>query len=56
MVAGGLAAGAGIGAPVQGRLVDRFGQRRVLVPLAFVHAAALGGVVALAELGAPRRC
>jgi MFS family permease len=53
VVAGGLAAGAGVGAPVQGRLVDRFGQRRVLVPLAFVHAAALGGVVGLAELGAP---
>ena len=53
VVAGGLAAGAGVGAPVQGRLVDRFGQRRVLVPLAFVHAAALGGVVALTELGAP---
>ena len=53
IVAGGLAAGAGVGAPVQGRLVDRFGQRRVLVPLAFVHAAALGGVVALTELGAP---
>ena len=53
VVAGGLAAGAGIGAPVQGRLVDRFGQRRVLVPLALVHAAALGGVVALSELGAP---
>ena len=53
VVAGGLAAGSGVGAPVQGRLVDRFGQRRVLVPLAFVHAAALGGVVALTELGAP---
>jgi MFS family permease len=53
VVAGGLAAGSGIGAPVQGRLVDRFGQRRVLVPLAFVHAAALGSVVGLAELGAP---
>ena len=53
VVAGGLAAGAGVGAPVQGRLVDRLGQRRVLVPLAFVHAAALGGVVALTELGAP---
>jgi MFS family permease len=53
IVAGGLAAGSGIGAPVQGRLVDRFGQRRVLVPLAFVHAAALGSVVALTELGAP---
>jgi MFS family permease len=53
VVAGGLAAGAGVGAPVQGRLVDRLGQRRVLVPLAFVHAAALGSIVAFAELGAP---
>src|SRR4051794_13330145 len=53
VVAGGLAAGAGVGAPVQGRLVDTFGQRRVLVPLAFVHATALGSVVAFAELGAP---
>jgi MFS family permease len=53
VVAGGLAAGSAVGAPLQGRLVDRFGQRRVLVPLAFVHAAALGGVVGLAELGAP---
>src|SRR4051794_3785150 len=32
VVAGGLAAGSGIGAPVQGRLVDRFGQRRGGVP------------------------
>src|SRR4051794_16225841 len=53
VVAGGLAAGSGVGAPVQGRLVDRFGQRRVLVPLAVIHAAALGSVVGLAELGAP---
>src|SRR3954454_21366669 len=53
VVAGGLAAGSGVGAPVQGRLVDGFGQRRGLVPLAFVHAAALGSVVGLAELGAP---
>ena len=45
VVAGSLAAGSGIGAPVQGRLVDRFGQRRVLPPLAFVHAAALGLLV-----------
>jgi len=53
IVAGGLAAGAGIGAPIQGRLVDGFGARRVLVPLAVVHAAALGSVVGLSELGAP---
>jgi MFS family permease len=52
-VAGALAAGSGIGAPVQGRLVDAVGQRRVLVPLAFVHAAALGAIVGGTELGAP---
>jgi MFS family permease len=53
VVAGGLAAGAGIGAPIQGRLVDGFGARRVLVPLAVMHASALGSVVGLSELGAP---
>jgi MFS family permease len=52
-VAGALAAGSGVGAPIQGRLVDRFGQRRVLVPLGVVHAAALGAIVATAEAGAP---
>jgi MFS family permease len=52
-VAGALAAGSGIGAPVQGRLVDRFGQRRVLVPLGLVHAAALGAIVATTEAGTP---
>jgi len=52
-VAGALAAGSGIGAPVQGRLVDSFGQRRVLVPLGIFHAAALGALVASTEAGAP---
>ena len=52
-VAGALAAGSGIGAPIQGRLVDAFGQRRVLVPLGAVHAAALGALVASTEAGAP---
>jgi MFS family permease len=51
-VAGALAAGSGVGAPVQGRLVDAFGQRRVLVPLGMVHAVALGTLVAFAEGGA----
>jgi MFS family permease len=51
-VAGALAAGSGVGAPIQGRLVDILGQRRVLVPLAIVHAAALGALVASAEAGA----
>jgi MFS family permease len=53
IVAGGLAAGAGVGAPVLGRLVDRLGHRRVLPRLAFVHALALGAIVASGELGAP---
>ena len=53
VVAGSLALGSGVGAPVQGRLVDRFGQRTVLPPLAFVHAAALGLLVLSTELGAP---
>jgi MFS family permease len=52
-VAGMLSAGSALGAPVQGRLVDRLGARRVLVPLAFVHACALGVIVGFAELDAP---
>ena len=52
-VSGMLAAGSGFGAPIQGRLVDRIGARRVLLPLAVVHAVALGAIVALTELGAP---
>ena len=51
-VSGSLAAGSGFGAPVQGRLVDRIGARRVLLPLACVHALALGAIVLFAELGA----
>jgi MFS family permease len=51
-VAGALAAGSGVGAPIQGRLVDAFGQRRVLVPLGVVHAGALGALVAGTEAGA----
>ena len=43
----------GIGSPVQGRLVDRFGQPRVLVPAATLFAGALAGVVASAEAGLP---
>ncbi len=52
-VAGALAAGSGVGAPIQGRLVDAFGQRRVLVPLGIVHAGALGALVVGTEAGAP---
>jgi MFS family permease len=52
-VAGALAAGSGVGAPIQGRLVDAFGQRRVLVPLGVLHAGALGALVVGTEAGAP---
>jgi MFS family permease len=53
VVAAAFAAGAGAGAPLAGRLVDRFGQRRVLVPEAILHAAGLGALVALTFLDAP---
>jgi MFS family permease len=49
VVAGSLAAGSAFGAPVQGRLVDSFGQRRVLVPLGMIHAAGLGALVLAGE-------
>jgi MFS family permease len=55
--AGGVAAAfafsGGLCAPIQGRLVDRLGQTRVLVPLVVVHAAALAAVVALGLSHAP---
>ncbi len=41
------------GAPVQGRLVDRFGRRRVLMPSAILSAAALAGLVLAANARAP---
>jgi MFS family permease len=52
-IAGVFAFASALCAPLQGRLVDRLGQTRVLVPLTFVHVAALGGVVALGLTGAP---
>lgn len=47
------AIGAGVIGPVQGRLVDRFGQPAVLIPSTLVNAAALVGVVLAAEGGGP---
>jgi MFS family permease len=52
-VAGAFALGGAIGAPAVGRLVDRFGQPRVLMPLAAGHAAGLGLLVTLGLVGAP---
>jgi MFS family permease len=52
-VTGALGLGSGIGAPLRGRLVDRLGQRRVLLSSAAFHAAALSAIVVSGELGAP---
>lgn len=51
-VSGMLALGSALGAPVQGRLVDRLGARRILLPVAVVHAVSLGAIVGVAELSA----
>jgi MFS family permease len=48
-----FALGGGAGAPLSGRLIDRFGQREVLVPLALVHAVGLTLLVVLGLLDAP---
>lgn len=43
-----------VAAPLSGRLVDRFGQARVIVPLTLAHGATLTGMMLCVELGAPR--
>jgi len=48
----GFAVGSGVLAPVRGRLVDRLGPRRALVPFALVSGAALLGLALAAEKGA----
>lgn len=47
-VTGAFGLAVGLGAPLQGRLVDRLGPGRTLVPAALIHAVALLAVVALA--------
>ncbi len=47
------ALGAGVVAPLQGRLVDRFGQPAVLIPSTLVNAGAVAAVVIGARAGAP---
>ena len=54
-MAGAFALGGALGAPAIGRLVDRFGQPRVLVPVAVGHAAGLGALVALGPAGRAAR-
>src|SRR3954468_14103944 len=53
IVSAAFALGGGAGAPLSGRLIDRFGHRRVLVPLALVHSGGLVLLVGLAFLDAP---
>src|SRR4051794_3092378 len=53
IVSAAFALGGGAGAPLSGRLIDRFGHRRVLVPLALVHSGGLVLLVGLAQLNAP---
>ena len=51
LVSGAHALGIGVAGPLQGRLVDRFGQARVLVPCALVYVVLLSGLVALTRPG-----
>jgi MFS family permease len=44
--------GAAVGLPALGRLVDRVGQTRVLIPTSLISAGALGAFVAVAQHGA----
>ena len=53
LVDGAFGIGAAVGSPLQSRLIDRLGQRRVLLPLAIVDVTATGALVALTESGAP---
>src|SRR5918993_279360 len=53
LVDGAFGLGAAIGVPVQSRLIDRFGQRGVLLPMAIVDATSTGLLIALTESDAP---
>jgi MFS family permease len=53
LVDGAFAIGAAVGTPWQSRLIDRLGQRRVLLPAALLDAVATGLLIALTEADAP---
>jgi MFS family permease len=53
LVDGAFAVGAAVGTPWQSRLIDRLGQRRVLLPAAVLDAAATGLLIVLTEADAP---
>jgi MFS family permease len=52
-VAGAFGLANAVGAVLQGRLMDRLGQTRVLRPASVAHLAAVGALVAVAEADAP---
>jgi MFS family permease len=56
-VAGSVSAASSLGmaacAPQFGRLVDRYGQRRVIIPMAAAFAAGVAGLILAVQLGAP---
>lgn len=52
-VAAGFGAAVGLTSPLIGRLIDRRGLARVVVPFSIVHAAAMAGLVACGLSGAP---
>jgi MFS family permease len=53
LVAAAFGLGSGATSPIQGRLIDRHGHARVMLPLAALHAVSLGALVALGLSGAP---
>jgi len=53
LVAAAFGIGSGASSPVQGRLIDRHGHARVMLPLAGLHATSLGLLVAFGLNGAP---
>jgi MFS family permease len=53
LVDGAFGMGAAIGVPVQSRMIDRFGHRKVLLPLAMVDAGSTLLLIALTESDAP---
>ena len=53
LVTGAFGLGVGFSAPILGRLIDRQGHARVMLPLAALHAASLGALVACGLAGAP---
>src|SRR4051812_49999232 len=55
LVAAAFGLAIGLSAPALGRLIDYHAHARVMLPLAALHAASLGGLVALGLAGAPPR-